>query len=73
MTSPPQPPRKPLITDGLDLGVSGNQVQVSNGKRKAANDRQRKAAQAEAEYEARRVADTEQLWGRQRTAKGRRQ
>jgi hypothetical protein len=70
MTSPPQPHR-PLIVDDLDLGVSGNQVEVATGKRKAANDRQRKAAQAEAEYEARRMADIERLWGRQRTAKGR--
>jgi hypothetical protein len=65
MTSPPQPPRKPLIVDDLDLGVSGNQVQVSNQKRKAANDRQRKEAEQAAEYERWRAALAEQIWGRQ--------
>jgi hypothetical protein len=63
MTSPPQPQRK-VIVDDLDLGVSGNQIEVATGKRKAANDRQRKAA-AEAEaYERRRLADMERIWGR---------
>jgi hypothetical protein len=63
VTSPPQPYRKTIVDD-LDLGVTGNQVPVASTKRKAANERQRKAA-AEAEaYERRRQADVERIWGR---------
>jgi hypothetical protein len=65
VTSSPQPQRKPLIVEDLDLGVSGNQVQVSNGKRKAANARQRKAAEEEAAYQRWRAAMVEENWGPQ--------
>jgi hypothetical protein len=62
MTSPPQPHRK-VIVDDLDLGVNAA-LPIPDGKRKAANERQRKAA-AEAEaYERRRIADRERIWGR---------
>jgi hypothetical protein len=63
VTSPPQPHR-PLIVADLDLGVSGNQIEAATGKRKAANDRQRKAAADAEAYERRRIADMEQIWGR---------
>jgi hypothetical protein len=57
-------PHRPLIVEDVELGVSGNQVQVSNGKRKAANDRQRKAAAEEAEHDRWYAAKVEEIWGR---------
>ncbi len=63
MTSPPQPHR-PLIVDDLDLGVTGNQVPYANEKRKAANQRQREAAEEAAAYERWRAALREDIWGR---------
>lgn len=63
MTSPPQPQRKTQNID-LDLGVTGNQVQVANPKRAAANQRQREEAERVADYLRWRAALTEQIWGR---------
>jgi hypothetical protein len=65
VTSPPQPPRKPLIVDDLDLGINAALPPPVSGKRKAANDRQRKAAEEEAAYQRWRAAMVEDNWGPQ--------
>jgi hypothetical protein len=63
MTSPPQP--HPRIDDNLDIGVTGPQVPVANERRRAANQRQREAAEAAANYDRWRAAMREQVWGRE--------
>jgi hypothetical protein len=57
-------PRRPLVTDDLDLGVTGNQVPVANPKRKAANQRQREAAAENEAHDRWYRAMVEQNWGR---------
>jgi hypothetical protein len=49
MTTPPQPRRSGALVDSSDPNIS-NAGGLSKGTRKAINDRQRKAAEADEEY-----------------------